>query len=174
MPTTAPQKLFVFGPPRLEHDDQPIPLGVRKVLALLVYLAVTGQAQSRDSLATLLWPESDQQEARARLRRTLHRLSQVLGDGVLDVGADTIHLPPHSSLWLDSAAFQQHVTAGLSPEQEGTEQDAERLAQLTQAAELYRDDFLAGFTLPDSPAFDDWQFFERERLRQAFAQVLEQ
>jgi DNA-binding SARP family transcriptional activator len=38
---------------------------------------------------------------------------------------------------------------------------------------LYRDDFLAGFTLRDSPAFDEWQFFEAERLRQLCLSTLE-
>ncbi|MFQ5617253.1 MAG: BTAD domain-containing putative transcriptional regulator, partial [Anaerolineales bacterium] len=44
---------------------------------------------------------------------------------------------------------------------------------LTQAARLYRGDFMTGFTLRDSPAFDDWQFFEAERLRRKFAGALE-
>lgn len=67
-------KLLVFGSPRLERDGRPIELNLRKALALLVYLAVSGRPHSRDALATLLWPESDQREGRARLRRTLHRL----------------------------------------------------------------------------------------------------
>jgi DNA-binding SARP family transcriptional activator len=37
---------------------------------------------------------------------------------------------------------------------------------------LYSDEFLAGFTLRDSPAFDEWQFFQAEQLRQSLAQVL--
>ena len=43
----------------------------RKAMALLAYLAVTGRSHSRDSLATLLWPELDQSTARARLRRAM-------------------------------------------------------------------------------------------------------
>jgi predicted ATPase len=37
---------------------------------------------------------------------------------------------------------------------------------------LYRADFLAGFTLPDAPDFDEWQFFQRETLRRSLAGVL--
>ena len=65
------------------------------------------------------------------------------------------------------------MTAGLA----AARQDVvapERLAHLDAAVELYTDDFLAGFTLPDSPAFDEWQFFQRESLRQLYGQVLEQ
>src|SRR5215207_554461 len=106
-------KLFVLGQPRLERDEAPIELNLRKALALLVYLAVSDQPHSRDALATLLWPESDQREGRGRLRRTLYRLNQAHGDDILDAGADDIRLHSHADLWLDCAAFRQHVTAGL-------------------------------------------------------------
>ena len=43
---------------------------------------------------------------------------------------------------------------------------------LEEAARLYTDDFMAGFNLPDSPAFDEWQFFQAERLRSLLADVL--
>src|SRR5215213_8753659 len=95
-------KLFVLGQPRLERNEEPIELNLRKALALLVYLAVSGQPHSRDAMATMLWPESDGREGRARLRRTLHRLQQAIGDDVLDVGPEAMRLHPHAGLWLDS------------------------------------------------------------------------
>ncbi|MBK9713118.1 MAG: alpha/beta fold hydrolase [Kouleothrix sp.] len=166
-------KLYVFGTPRLEHDSQPIELNLRKALALLVYLAATGQPHSRDALATLLWPEGDQSEGRARLRRTLHRLNLALGETILDASGDSIRLHPDADLWIDSAAFRRHVTAGL-PAAPDAALAPERVAHLADAVALYADDFLSGFTLPDSPAFDEWQFFQRESLRQLYGQVLEQ
>ncbi len=47
------------------------------------------------------------------------------------------------------------------------------LAALAGAAALYRGDFLAGFTLRDSPDFDEWQFFQAETLRRELAEALE-
>ena len=38
---------------------------------------------------------------------------------------------------------------------------------------LYREDFLTGFTLPDCLDFDEWQFFHTEGLRQELAVALE-
>jgi len=166
-------KLFALGQPRLERDEEPIELNLRKALALLVYLVVSGQPHSRDALATMLWPESDGREGRARLRRTLHRLNEAIGDDILDSGSEAIRLHLHAASWLDSAAFRQHVTAGLAADPQAVVAP-ERLAYLNAAVELYADDFLAGFTLPDSPAFDEWQFFQRESLRQLYGQVLEQ
>ena len=169
----AQLKLYVFGPPRLEYGGQLIALNLRKALALLVYLAVSGQPQSRDALATLLWPDCDQSEGRTHLRRVLHRLQQALGNAILEASPETIRLHPAAALWLDSAAFRQHVTAGL-PAAPDAALVPDQLTHLQAAIDLYTDDFLAGFTLPDSPAFDEWQFFVRESLRQLYGQVLEQ
>jgi serine/threonine protein kinase/DNA-binding SARP family transcriptional activator len=166
-------KLSVFGPPRLERDGRPIELNLRKALALLVYLAVSDRPHSRDALATLLWPESDGREGRARLRRTLHRLNEALGDDILESDSETIRLLRNADLWLDTITFRQHLTAGLPAAPDQALAPA-RVAHLQTAADLYADDFLAGFTLPDSPAFDEWQFFVRENLRQLYGQTLEQ
>src|SRR5215207_3102532 len=106
----AQLKLLVFGPPRLEHDGQPLELNLRKALALLVYLAVSGRPHSRDALATMLWPESDGREGRACLRRTLHRLQEAIGDHILDAGPDAIRLHHAANLWLDCAALRQYAT----------------------------------------------------------------
>jgi len=46
--------LYLLGPPRVELDGQAVPLGRRKAVALLAYLALTRQPHSRDALATLL------------------------------------------------------------------------------------------------------------------------
>ena len=45
--------------------------------------------------------------------------------------------------------------------------------RLEEAVGLYRDDFLAGFHLRDSPEFDDWRFFQAGRLRRELAGTLD-
>ena len=169
----AQLKIYAFGPPRLERGEQLIDLGLRKALALIVYLAVTRQPHSRDALATLLWPEGDQREGRGRIRRMLHRVAETLGDDVLTTDGDTVGIRRDLDLWLDCAAFRDEVTAGLPPSPAHA-LAGPRLAHLTTAIELYTAEFLAGFTLPDSPAFDEWQFFQRESLHQLYGQALEQ
>jgi DNA-binding SARP family transcriptional activator len=64
-------KIFLLGPPRVELDGSPIDLKRRKAMAMLVYLAVTGQPHSRDALGTLFYPDYSQSRARAYLRRDL-------------------------------------------------------------------------------------------------------
>ena len=48
------------------------------------------------------------------------------------------------------------------------------LDRLEQAVGLYRGEFLAGLNLPDCPEFDEWQYFQREGLKQELARSLEQ
>jgi predicted ATPase/DNA-binding SARP family transcriptional activator len=165
-------KLFLFGPPRIEQNGQFLALGVRKGMALLVYLAVTRQAYTRDALATLFWPESNQQEARASLRRMLYRINQTLDMEILLAAQDTVAVNPRVDLWVDTADFSQKVEDCLVDRAMLT--DEKCLRQVEEAINLYADDFMAGFTLPDCAEFDDWQFFQREELRQFYAGNLEQ
>jgi DNA-binding SARP family transcriptional activator len=164
-------RLFVFGPPRLEWGRQPVDLGLRKAVALLVYLVVRRQPHSRDSLATMFWPDHGQSDGRARLRHALHRLNHALPN-CLRVDPATIQVNPQAALWLDSEEYAERVATGLSPTSSEEAPTTEPTADLEAAVALYSDDFLAGFTLSDAPDFDEWQFFERERLRQSQAEVL--
>ena len=157
-------KLFLLGTPYLEIDGQLVELQRRKLLALLSYLAVTDQRQSRDTLATLLWPNSGQSQARAALSRHLSELRKTMGEACLNADRDIVGLT--EEVWLDVADFQQGVS-------HADRSDPSIIDSLHQAVALYRDHFLAGFTLPGCPGFDEWQFFQSEDLRQQFASALE-
>lgn len=157
-------KVFLLGSPRIECAGTLVAIRRRKALALLAYLAVAGQPQRRDTVATLLWPESTQASARQALRRHLSDLNLALGGGWIDANRESVGLRP--GFWLDVAQFQRHLD-------ECTSTPASCPTQLVEAVALYRDDFLTGFTLSDAPAFDDWQSFQTETLRQACGSVLE-
>jgi DNA-binding SARP family transcriptional activator/predicted ATPase len=165
--------LFLLGPPRIERDGEPIEIGRRKAIALIAYLAVTRQVHSRDALGTLFWPEYDQSRARAGLRRVLASLKKSLGEGWLDVDRESVGLNREAELWLDVAEFQERLAACGAHDHPAEEVCPDCLPLLVEAAELYRDDFLAGFTLRDSPAFDEWQFFQSQGLRADLAGGLE-
>jgi DNA-binding SARP family transcriptional activator len=59
---------------------------IRKVLALTLYLAVTGQSHFRAHLIALLWPDADETHGLLNLRQTLLRIRRVLG---FDADTDT-------------------------------------------------------------------------------------
>ena len=166
-------KLYLFGPPRLERTGVPLDLGRRKAEALLAYLAITDQRHSRDALATLFWPESDSSRGRAGLSRTLSVLNKALGAGWVAADRETVTVNPDADLWVDVIHFQQLLADRRSHGHPDNMVCAACLPMLEEAAGLYQADFLTGFTLPDSPQFDEWQFYQTEGLRRELASALE-
>ena len=76
--------LHLLGAPGIARDGAPVAVDTRKATALLAYLAVTGRSHARETLAALLWPEYDDEHARAALRRTLSTLRAALGAATPD------------------------------------------------------------------------------------------
>src|ERR1041385_8167253 len=97
-PSISMIRLRVFGAFRLEDERGQSLVGVvdeRRVQAVLVFLALARPfgAHQRDRIVGLLWPELDQQRARAALRKALHRLRKGLGgDVVSSPGAELLSL----------------------------------------------------------------------------------
>jgi DNA-binding SARP family transcriptional activator len=166
-------RLLLLGSPQLERDGRLVEIDRRKALALFAYLATTKQVHSREALATLLWPDYSQDRAYANLRLTLWSLNKVLGKTWLDISSDSIGLGQEDDLWLDVDAFHNYLSECQKHGHEQHEVCSACVGPLSTAVELYRDDFLSGFTLRDSPAFDDWQFFQAESLRRELGGALE-
>src|SRR6516164_5481841 len=70
----------LLGGLRLQTDPgEPVPLSTKKAGALLAYLALhPGQAQARPKLATLLWGDHSEVQARDSLRNALSLLRKAL------------------------------------------------------------------------------------------------
>jgi predicted ATPase/DNA-binding SARP family transcriptional activator len=120
-----------------------------------------------------LWPEHDQQRAQASLRRHLSELNISLGGGWLTSGQAGVGLARPAGLWVDVVAFRRFLATCHRHDHAPTTACPACIEALTNAVTLYRADFLSGFTLPDAPAFDEWQFFQSEELRQSYASALE-
>ena len=165
--------LYLLGAPRIERDGEPIKVDTRKAIALLAYVAISGESHRRDSLVNLLWPEYDRARGRAALRRTLSALRKALAGDWLDVDRETVGLNPGVDFWLDVDQFHAHLAQCLTHGHPASEVCPACLAPLTDAVDLYRGDFLSGFSLKDSFNFDDWQFFQADSLRSELAGALE-
>ncbi len=169
-------ELLLLGAPRVVLDGVPVTFDTRKAIALLAYLAVTGQPQQRDALAALLWPDADQPHARGALRRTLSVLHASLKrTPLLRIEREQVELRDETGAYCDARAFM-HLARGCAEHAAGGVQ-AQSCAgcreQLERAAAIYQDHFMAGFSLRDSANYDDWQFFQGEELRRTLTQVLE-
>jgi predicted ATPase/DNA-binding SARP family transcriptional activator len=168
----AVTKLFLFGAPRLDRGGEITEMDTRKGLALLAYLALNKGGHSRDSLTVLFYPENDQTSGRAALRRTLSSLRKALGGIGLDAEREQISLDL-SIFWVDVIDFRTRI-AETQTHGHPAAQTCHKCSQpLEEAVKLYREGFMAGFGLRDSPQFDDWQYFQAEELRQAFAGALQ-
>lgn len=164
--------LFLFGSPRLVQAGRAVDLDTRKALALLAYLAVTGQPHERMVLATLFYPEYNPENARAGLRRTLSSLRSVIGEDVLDVQRNTIGLQERPALYVDLLEFRRHLAEVGSHRHPPAEFCPRCLPVLEQAVSLVKGEFMAGFSLRDSPGFDDWQFRQAEQVQRELSASL--
>jgi DNA-binding SARP family transcriptional activator len=141
-----------MGFPQIRLFDRPVRFGLRKGLALLAYLAMEGRPLHRDQIAGLLWPEMDNETARARLRRTLHKL-QLAADGaqLFESSRATIAMAAGQDLQIDAMEFERACDA----------------IEFERALNHYGADFLSGLSLDDCPEFEEWAFYRREALRSA-------
>lgn len=156
-------ELLLLGSPELLVDGLPVQVDTRKAIAIVAMLAEDATA-SRDSIAAMLWPESDESRARSALRRTLSALRSALGD--VSFSADRRQVILSDTVKSDVAEFRAALRAVKDHAHGQVDVCQGCMPVLEDAASLYRGDFLAGFSLRDAPAFEDWvrPLVERYRL----------
>jgi len=135
-----------------------------RALSLLAYLVSHPESpQPRAHLAALLWPDSEDAQARTNLRRELHNLRALLGDNEclrVDMSSLCWRRGPDCTVdvqdFLDSC--ERTVVALAAGDRAGVEQHGGRVLA------LYRGPFLPGTD-------DDWALTVRQELRQACVDV---
>jgi DNA-binding SARP family transcriptional activator/predicted ATPase len=142
-----------------------------KVRALLAYLAVEAdQPQRREKLAGLLWPDYPEASAHANLRTALANLRTVMGDRTSS--GDPAAAPPCLLISRQAIQFNRAARAWIDVLSFTALSGQADLAALEQAAELYRGDFLEGFSLGDASPFEEWALLHRERYRRLVMDTL--
>ena len=192
----APLRTYFLGPFRVTYGDRSVSgFESDKGRALLVYLLVEAdRPHRREALAALLWPDQTDMVARQNLRQALYNLRQTLstagadhsarhkGDdpgthsGPLLVTRQTVQLNPASDTWCDVALFKQLLAACKTHSRQRSGHSDRCIAcieRFQQATALYRGDFLQGFLVSDSRAFEEWLLLERETHHRQMMQILE-
>jgi DNA-binding SARP family transcriptional activator len=164
-------KIRLLGAPYLAMDGVNVEITRQKGMAMLAYLAVVGIPQHRDKLAALFWPHSTQSQARASLRRDLSVLNKAIGAEWLRIDRERVGLA-RKKVDLDVTRFTAALASCRSHGHPLDESCADCIPPLSAAVDLYKDDFMAGFSLADCEEFDEWQFFQRENLRQGLISAL--
>ncbi len=145
---TGALELRLFGTGEVWLGGKRLPVGHRKTLALLAFLALEGETP-RSQLAGVFWSEYDEDSARRNLRRELHRLREAgLRDQVATTGENLRLLGLQTT---DVAQFLFLIEAG----------------HLEAALEVYSNEFLQGLRLEKTPEFDAWLETKRDSLATA-------
>lgn len=164
-------QVLLLGNVEIRTAQDKVQIRYAKLTGLLAVLAMSaGKPLQRDYLTDLFWPDMTIQTGRQNLRRALYNLKSSLGDAshMILSNNKTITLL-QSDLLLD---VTEMLTGTSTIEQKN--QDAAYYNQLEQKLKLYRGEFMAGFTLPDCPYFEDWLQQHRESLHRKTLGILEQ
>ncbi|HTP09816.1 MAG TPA: AAA family ATPase [Anaerolineae bacterium] len=143
----------LLGTPVILQDDQPLAIPRKKSRALVYYLAAHDKPLTREQILSFFWPDSDRVSAQQVLRTTLHGLRQALGTALI-TDENMLALAPEINVDVrvfETALQRQPLTTHNQ--------------LLTTTLQLYRGDFLAGFSLSDSAEFDDWLTEQQEHYR---------
>ena len=169
----AALEVRLLGPPEVLVDGRPLRVDTRKAVALLAYLAVTEHPARRDVLATLLWPGDDPDRARGSLRRTLSTLRSALADRWVRADREWVSFEPDTDVFVDLDSVRDRLAEIGEHGHPEREVCTLCVPILNDAAILHRGDFLAGFSLRDSPDWDDWQSAQAEMHRRSLGGILE-
>lgn len=168
-------KIWLLGYPRFQLDNHEIDnrrFRNQRGVALLAFLAATQLAYSRDTLATILWPESA--NARHSLREVLSKIKSVIPDEYLDDQTHKVGLSTSAEIWVDVVEFRRLTAQIPSLVGQETGRRHEYINTLTTAIELYEEDFLNGFTLRGHNDFYYWQLEQSEQLREGYRFALKE
>jgi predicted ATPase/DNA-binding SARP family transcriptional activator len=145
----------------------------KKAFALMSYLAVGPKEKyRREELAGMLWGEMEEDKANYNFRRELWSLRRVLKPahpieiGYFKYENGFYFFERLSDYWSDVTTFVSTIDQATTPYLETDNNLPPQLRdRLIEAVNLYRDNFMEGLRLLDCPNFEEWMFFERERLR---------
>jgi DNA-binding SARP family transcriptional activator len=164
--------LRLLGEPQLLYDGSSLGESLaQKEQALLIYLACQPEQRfSREHLATLLWGDTPQSQARYNLRRALWNLRRALDqvglppESCLVTEGTWIYVPPSAPCWVDVLDFEQVLQACFQDPQSHFSPASEGIRRIRKALDLYQGNFMAGFSVLRAPNFEEWLVLERERL----------
>ncbi len=159
-------RIELFGKFRITRVGEVVStINTNRLKSLLSYLILHGDTpQPREHLAFLLWPDSDEGQARTNLRQLLHHLRRALPNdcGLLEGDNQSVYFRRNPACALDVSEFDAALAAAETSAQ-CADVTSERLS-LEHAAHLYEDDLLPGL-------YDDWLQPKREQYRQIAGKV---
>jgi DNA-binding SARP family transcriptional activator len=167
-------KIYLFGKFCIRRNEQRLDgFEARKVQELFCYLLLhRNHSLPRETLASLLWPDSTTAQSKKNLRQALWQLQSALKSSdeaanhrVLLVESDRIQLDLRADLfWLDVAVLEE--VFNLVQKISDQEIDIQRAEVIQHAVQLYQGPLLEGW-------YQDWCISERGRLQEMYLALLD-
>src|SRR6266581_1729799 len=166
-------RIYLFGKFGVRHNEQVLDgFDARKVQELFCCLLLhRDHSLPRETLASLLWPDTTTVQSKKNLRQTLWQLQSALGSHnervkgrILLVEQDWVQLNSEAGIWLDVAVFEQAYN--LVQKTPGQELDGSQAQLLQDTVQLYQGPLLEGW-------YQDWCLLERERLQSMYLAMLD-
>ena len=142
-------RVGVLGELTVEVDGRAVELSnAWRAALVLAWLALQPGPHARAALAGRFWPDNLDARARAGLRNALWALRRAAGAELLDASRDRVGL--HPAVWVDTAAFAEHVRGG----------------RYAEAVALHRGELLSGIE-------EEWVHDAREAHRRQLGAAFE-
>lgn len=166
-------EIKLFGEMEVSLDGQLVRFPTQKTKELFAYLVLHHRnAHPRAQLARLLWPDSDEERAKANLRQTFSRLRKALGEAeCLRFSGGAVQFQAQD-FWCDLLEFERLLSGTPQPPSPpasllSAREESKKIRALEQAIALYRGPFLCCM-------YEDWVLIEQERLQTLYLDALEQ
>jgi DNA-binding SARP family transcriptional activator len=166
-------RIHLFGKFCVRRNERVVDgFDARKVQELFCYLLLhRNHSLPRETLASILWPETTTAQSKKNLRQTLWQLQSALAsqneyvnDRLLLVETDWVQLNSEVNLWLDVAVFEQAFNGVQKTP--GQELNRSTVQVLQDTVQLYQGPLLEGW-------YQDWCLLERERLQSMYLAMLD-
>ncbi len=165
--------ISLLGQPQVSLDGMQLKIPASRAMPLIAYLAMSGKPQNRETLASLLWPESGQKHALAALRTTLWRLKNAGLENWIAIDRNEIYLNHLKNIEIDVLKFKSFLAQCASHGHPASHICLFCTPALTEAIEIYRGEFMAGFSSSNALSFDDWCMQQSETLETLYLDALE-
>ncbi|MDD4504151.1 MAG: BTAD domain-containing putative transcriptional regulator, partial [Clostridiaceae bacterium] len=166
-------EICMLGNPTITLNNKPILNSMsNKAVALLCYMVLNkDKMYSRDKLASIFWDSANIETARYNLRYNLWSLRKILDADkkqipVIETYKDCCKINSDAAIYTDIFEMEKLLEENLKSK------ESDFIENLNKVKNIYKGEFLEGFYINKCPEFNDWVFFERERLQIKYFEVL--
>ena len=161
-------QISMLGNPKITYNGKDITDKLSYKSAGILYYVSSNNYSSREKIAYTFWEGSSEDAAKYNLRYNLWSMNKIFKSSnkeeepILEWNKNNLFLNENYDLNIDIDSYNKNIKS----------QDL-NLNNLIKLKSLYKGEFLEGFYLKDSFAFNDWLFFEREKYQKKYIQVLQ-